>query len=150
MVPRSLPPLDEHLAVDAGTCRDRRWLESADVLQTARPRPPGAALRWLAETRAAHPGARLVAASLSGGGWAAATGGGRNPERGAVLLPYRKPYGTAPGWSLIPSLLHGWLVAGHSLYELHGQYAPYEPHRLREFSEQEPNPFRVGRVGGLE
>ncbi|MFE3828392.1 hypothetical protein [Streptomyces sp. NPDC059092] len=109
-------PLDEHLAVDADACRDPRRLECADVLQTGRSRPLAGALRWLAETRAAHPGARLIAAPLSGGGWMAAGGDG---ERCVVLLPY----GTAsrpapPRWSLVPSCLHGWLVAGHSLREL--------------------------------
>ncbi|MFE2940492.1 hypothetical protein ACFXKG_15730 [Streptomyces sp. NPDC059255] len=132
------PPLDEHLAVDADACRDPGRLECADVLQTGRTRPATDALRWLAETRASHPGARLIAAPLPGGGWAAA---GDDGDRGGVLLPpgvfpspgvlvpsgaflpYGTPYGTpsgrtTPGWSLVPSCLHGWLVAGHTLREL--------------------------------
>ncbi|MFI6703827.1 hypothetical protein ACIBJC_33655 [Streptomyces sp. NPDC050509] len=111
------PPLDEHLAVDADVCRDPRRLECADVLQTGRSRPVTGALRWLAETRAAHPGARLVAAALPDGGWVAA--GGEDGDRGAVFLPYgTTARGTPPRWSLVPSCLHGWLVAGHSLREL--------------------------------
>ncbi|MFE3599620.1 hypothetical protein [Streptomyces sp. NPDC059142] len=121
------PPLDEHLAVDADACRDPRRLECADVLQTGRARPADGALRWLAEIRAAHPGARLVAAPLPGGGWVAA---GADGDRCAVLPPRgTDPRRTRPGWSLVPSCLHGWLVAGHSLREL---CEPREPYELRE------------------
>ncbi|MFD5748487.1 hypothetical protein [Streptomyces sp. NPDC127033] len=148
------PPLDEHLAVDADACRDPGRLECADVLQTGRTRPVADALRWLAETRAAHPGARLVAAPLPGGGWAVA---GDDGDRDGVLLPsgvfvpygifpsYRTPSGTLSGrthprWSLVPSCLHGWLVAGHTLREL---CEPRAPRDLRE-----PRAPRLNRCHG--
>ncbi|GLF97072.1 hypothetical protein [Streptomyces yaizuensis] len=103
-------PLDEHLAVDADRCRDRWALDCADVLLAAHPRPPAAALRILAELRAAHPGCRLTAAALTGGGWAVAGG----PDPRVVTLPCPKN----PRRSLLPSCLHAWLVAGGTLGEV--------------------------------
>ncbi|MFF8960723.1 hypothetical protein [Streptomyces sp. NPDC014894] len=102
--------VDEHLAVDADRCRDRWTLECADVLHGSRPRPAHEALPLLARILAGHPGCRLAALPLTGGGWAAA--GGAVP--GAFLVPCA----AAPDRSLLPSCLHAWLAAGHGLGEL--------------------------------
>ncbi|MFJ6211873.1 hypothetical protein ACIQGZ_00800 [Streptomyces sp. NPDC092296] len=107
---RWAPVRDEHLAVDLDRCRERRWLDCADVLQGSRPCPAADAACRLAEITAAHPGCGLAAVPLVGGGWAAVGGA----DRRVVTLPCRTP----PQWSLLPSCLHGWLVAGGSLREL--------------------------------
>ncbi|MFJ6571126.1 hypothetical protein ACIQNU_27300 [Streptomyces sp. NPDC091292] len=103
--------LDEHVAVDADQARDDDVRAAcADVLYGSRPRPAGQAVRWLTAVAAAHPGCRLVAAPLAGGGWTALSG----PDGTAVMLPCAVPAGS----SLFASCLHGWLVAGRELTEL--------------------------------
>jgi hypothetical protein len=106
--------LDEHLAVDADACRDRRRLECADVVYGSLPRPLAEAVRWLADIRAASAGCCLAAVPLIDGGWAAA--GGKGP--GTVVLACLVP----PEQWLFVSCLHAWLVTGLRLSELEAAY----------------------------
>ncbi|MYS93060.1 MULTISPECIES: hypothetical protein [Streptomyces] len=98
---------DEHFAVDADACRERRWAEYADVLHAGRPRSPADAARWLVSVTAAHPACRVVAAPLAGGGWAVADG--------TRMLLVRHVPATRP---LLASCLHAWLVAGLALRDI--------------------------------
>ncbi|MFE4610211.1 hypothetical protein ACFRK5_17955 [Streptomyces niveus] len=109
--------IDEHFVVDVDVCRDGRLLDCADVLQGSRARSVADALRRLTDLTSAHPACGIAAVPLAGrgggsDGWAAAGG----PDRAVVLVPYGAS--TAAGQrSLLPSCLHAWLVAGHSLRE---------------------------------
>ncbi|MET8555894.1 hypothetical protein ABZV64_13130 [Streptomyces sp. NPDC004959] len=111
--------LDEHLVVDADVCHDSSLLDCADVLQGSLPFSVPGALHRLAELTRAHPSRGVVAVPLtsSGGrsGWAA-TGAA---DRSAVLVPHRLG-GDRGDWSLLPSCLHAWLVAGRSLRDWPG------------------------------
>ncbi|WP_105969448.1 hypothetical protein [Streptomyces geranii] len=107
---------DEHLAADADTCREHRWLSCSDVLYASRARPSPAALRWLTDVTAAYPGCRLAAAPLAEGGWAILDGTGRSP----VLLAPRVP----PDQPLLASCLHAWLVTGHEVRDLRDIHMP--------------------------
>lgn len=108
--PREGRVLDEHFAVDADVCRERPWLDCADVLYASRPRSAARAERWLTSTVSVHRGCRLAAVPLLHGGWAALVSGDR---RVAVLSA-----GVRGEPSLLPSCLHGWLVSGGSPPEL--------------------------------
>lgn len=101
------PGADEHFAVDADVCRERRWPACADVLHARYPRPFADAARWLADVTAAHPACRVAATPLAGGGWAVTDGTG-------VLLVRQVP----PDGPLLASCLHAWLVAGYALRDI--------------------------------
>lgn len=110
-LPDVLHVLDEHFAVDADTCADRRSAACADVVAASLPRPEGEARRRLEGLLADHPGAALRAVALAGGGWAVACAGlppgltvGRGTGRGGAWQHHR----------LVPSCLHAYLVAGGS------------------------------------
>ncbi|TWV31668.1 hypothetical protein FRZ03_34915 [Streptomyces misionensis] len=118
---------DEHCAVDAGTVAEHRRPACADVLYTVRPRPRGAAVRWLAEMSARYPGCALAAAPVTGGGWLALAGGGR----GGGPTPVARAVG--PDQPLLASCLHAWLVQGRSLAEL-AYVRPVRPHSRRRAS----------------
>lgn len=96
--------IDEHVAIDADVCRERRWLGCADVLYASRTRSPAEAVSWLSSTTAAYPGCRLAAAPLVGRGWAVLD----SASRRAVFVAFRVP-GDEP---LVASCLHAWLVTG--------------------------------------
>ncbi|MEV8547184.1 hypothetical protein [Streptomyces sp. NPDC051572] len=98
---------DEHFAVDADVCRERRLLSCADVLYASRARPSTAAVCWLTGVTAAFPGCRLAAAPLAEGGWSVLD----SASRRAVFVGLRVP-GDRP---LLASCLHTWLVAGHEV-----------------------------------
>ncbi|MFF5403687.1 hypothetical protein ACFY8K_04580 [Streptomyces misionensis] len=104
--------VDEHYAVDAETVAENRRSACADVLYTVRPRPREAAARWLAEVSARHPGCALAAAPVTGGGWLAVAGAGRD----SGPTPVARAIG--PDQPLLASCLHAWLVRGGSLAEL--------------------------------
>jgi hypothetical protein len=98
---------DEHFAVDADACPERRWARYADVLHAGHPRPPAEAARWLAGVAAAYPACRVVAAPLTCGGWAVADG---TTTLLARHVPVNRP--------LLASCLHAWLVAGLALRDI--------------------------------
>ncbi|GGS83332.1 hypothetical protein [Streptomyces cinerochromogenes] len=106
------PTADEHFAVDADTCAERRRLDWADVLYGRLPRPPAAAARWLAEVTARHPACALAAVPVTDGGWMAVAGaaGRGTPTVLAGTVPPDQP--------LLASCLHAWLVRGHALADL--------------------------------
>ncbi|MFG3027857.1 hypothetical protein ACGFZJ_04835 [Streptomyces sp. NPDC048253] len=102
---------DEHVAAEAGPCPGIRWPVCADVLHDWFPRPYADAVRRLGDLTAAHPGCRLAAAPLTGGGWAVVDG----TSRTVLPLAHRVP----PDQPLLASCLHAWLVAGHTLRDIH-------------------------------
>ncbi|MFF3173937.1 hypothetical protein ACFVQ0_15050 [Streptomyces sp. NPDC057900] len=123
--------IDEHLVVDVDACRDGSLLDCADVLQGSRTRSVLDALCRLAELTSAHPACGIAALPLAdarsgvGGasGWAVAGGS----DRSVVLVRCGPcpPYRASLEQSLLPSCLHAWLVAGHSLREWpHAYEAP--------------------------
>ncbi|MEU3782404.1 hypothetical protein [Streptomyces sp900129855] len=104
---RPLAGVDEHVAAAVGPGPEARWPACADVLHERRPRPFAEAARRLGAITAAHPGCRLAAAPLTGGGWAVTEATGRTVVRLARQVPPDRP--------LLASCLHAWLVAGHTL-----------------------------------
>ncbi|MFI6080064.1 hypothetical protein ACIBBB_03565 [Streptomyces sp. NPDC051217] len=116
---RCEPVIDEHLVVDADTCRDGSLLDCADVLQGSRAHTVADALRRLTDLTSAHPARGIAAVPLTGvagaGGWAVAGG----TDRAVILVPYEthQAYAVSGERSLLPSCLHTWLVAGRSLRE---------------------------------
>lgn len=107
---------DEHFAVDVDACKDRRWRECADVLYGIRPLPLDVALESLESVATQYPGCQLAAVPVDSGGWAVATG--PDHYRVVLKLPAGRPDPVRADRSLLPSCLHGWLTAGHSLREL--------------------------------
>ncbi|MFH0172825.1 hypothetical protein [Streptomyces cacaoi] len=101
---------DEHVAAEAGPCPGVRWPVCADVLHERLPRPYADAVRRLGGLAAAHPGCRLAAAPLTGGGWAVVDGTSRTVVPLARRVPADQP--------LLASCLHAWLVAGHALRDI--------------------------------
>jgi hypothetical protein len=106
-----VPGADEHVAAEAGPCPGIRWPVCADVLHDPFPRPYADAVRRLGDLTAAHPGCRLAAAPLTGGGWAVVDGTSRTVRSLAHRVPPDQP--------LLASCLHAWLVAGHTLRDIH-------------------------------
>ncbi|MCD7442612.1 hypothetical protein K4B79_30885 [Streptomyces lincolnensis] len=104
------PVTDEHVVADADACRERPWLTCSDVLYAGCARSPAAAVSWLEGVTAAHPGCRLAAVPLVGGGWAVLDG----PGRRALFLGRRVPADRP----LLASCLHAWLVAGREVRDL--------------------------------
>ncbi|MGW0332872.1 hypothetical protein ACWD0J_13565 [Streptomyces sp. NPDC003011] len=101
---------DVHFAVDAGLYPGTRWPACADVLHDRHPRPFVDTARLLSRLMAAHPGCRLAAAPLTGGGWAVAERTSRTVVPVAAHVPPDRP--------LLASCLHAWLVAGHALRDI--------------------------------
>ncbi|MET9174129.1 hypothetical protein ABZX64_24215 [Streptomyces misionensis] len=118
---------DEHYAVDAETLTAIRRPACADVLYTVRPRPRDMAARWLAEVSARYPGCALAAAPVTGGGWLALAGAGRDGGPTPVAR------GVGPDRPLLASCLHAWLVRGGSLAEL-AYVRPLRPQSRRRAS----------------
>ncbi|SHH64140.1 hypothetical protein [Streptomyces sp. 3214.6] len=102
--------VDEHVAVGVGPGPEARWPACADVLHERCPRPFAEAARRLGAITAAHPGCRLAAAPLTGGGWAVTEATSRRVVRLASQVP--------PDRALLASCLHAWLVAGHTLADI--------------------------------
>ncbi|MDX2678104.1 hypothetical protein [Streptomyces soliscabiei] len=102
--------VDQHVAVDVGQGPEARWPACADVLHERCPRPFAEAARRLGAITAAHPGCRLAAAPLTGGGWAVTEATSRRVVRLASQVP--------PDRALLASCLHAWLVAGHTLADI--------------------------------
>ncbi|MGW0643762.1 hypothetical protein [Streptomyces badius] len=112
------------------------WLDQADVLVGSRPRAPEEAVRDLLGLRSPDRGCLLAAVALSGapvadavggsggsGGWIVTDGGrlrliGCRAEACGIVHPAGRCACQRADWSLFPSCLHGWIVAGHALTDL--------------------------------
>ncbi|MET8838939.1 hypothetical protein [Streptomyces rubiginosohelvolus] len=113
-----------------------RWLDQADVLVGSRPRAPEEAVRHLVGLRSPNRGCLLAAVALAGAPVADAAGGsggtdgwivtdGRRlrliacrAEACGIVHPADRRACPPADWSLFPSCLHGWIVAGHALTDL--------------------------------
>ncbi|MEU3007890.1 hypothetical protein AB0E21_32280 [Streptomyces sp. NPDC047967] len=112
------------------------WLDQADVLVGSRPRAPEEAVRDLVGLRTPDRGCLLAAVALAGApvadaigasggsdGWIVTDGrrfrliGCRAEACGIVHTADPRACPRAD-WSLFPSCLHGWIVAGHALADL--------------------------------
>ena len=102
--------IDEHFAIDADVCHERRWLGCADVLYASRTRSPAEGVLWLTNITATYPGCRLAAAPLKEGGWAVLD----SVSRRAVYVAFRVPWDQP----LLASCLHAWLVTGRAVRTL--------------------------------
>lgn len=101
--------VDEHVTADPDHCRRRRRLECADVLCAESPHPADEAARRIEQLARRFPGCALIAVALHDS-WLIGTGA---PGRSLAIQT------AGPRLRLLPSCLHGWLVAGHHLTELH-------------------------------
>ncbi|WP_051718114.1 hypothetical protein [Streptomyces megasporus] len=105
------PFADVHVCADPDRREDVRWHEYADVLGGSRPLPARWAERRVADVLDRHPGCLVAAVPRADGGCVAGVRDGRLlvalPVGGAALSVRR--------WSAFASLLHSWLVAGHSV-----------------------------------
>ncbi|MBV7245368.1 hypothetical protein [Streptomyces sp. MW-W600-10] len=110
------------------------WLDQADVLVGSHPRATEEAVRDLVGLRSPDRGCLLAAVALAGapdtvggsGGsdcWIVTDGRrlrlvGCRAEACSIVHPADRRACPRADWSLFPSCLHGWIVAGHALADL--------------------------------